>query len=44
VNLEGLDTTSGEQQHYWLLAIRTAWNVNILREQPEQQQTGSNTT
>jgi hypothetical protein len=33
VNLEGLATTSGEQQHYWLLAIRTAWNVKIPREQ-----------
>jgi hypothetical protein len=44
VNLEGLETTSGNQQHYWLLAIRTAQNVKILREQQEQQQTGSNTT
>jgi hypothetical protein len=44
VNLEGLETTSGEQQHYWLLAIRSARNVKILREQQEQQQTGSNTT
>jgi hypothetical protein len=23
VNLEGLETTSGEWQHYWLLAIKT---------------------
>jgi hypothetical protein len=27
VNLEGLETTSGERQHYWLLAIRTAQSV-----------------
>jgi hypothetical protein len=33
VNLEGLETTLGEQQHYWLVAIRTAQNVTILREQ-----------
>jgi hypothetical protein len=44
VNLEELETTLGEQQHYWLLAIRTAWNEKILREQREQQQTGNNTT
>ncbi len=24
VNLEGLEDTSGERQHYWLLAIKTA--------------------
>jgi hypothetical protein len=44
VNLEGLETTLGEQQHYWLLAIRTARNVKILQEQQEQQHTGSNIT
>ncbi len=33
VNLEGLETTSGEQQHYWLLAITTAQKAKILREQ-----------
>ncbi len=32
VNLKGLETTSGEQQHYWLLAIKTAQNAKILRE------------
>jgi hypothetical protein len=36
VNLEELETTSGERQHYWLLAIRTAQNVKLLREQREQ--------
>jgi hypothetical protein len=44
VNLEGLETTSGEQQHYWLLAFKTIWKAKILQEQQEQQQTGSNTT
>jgi hypothetical protein len=44
VNLEGLETPSGEWQHYWFLAIKTAWNTKILWEQREQQQTGSNTT
>jgi hypothetical protein len=44
VNLEGLETTSGEQQHYWLLSIKTTWNAKILREQQEQHQTSSNTT
>jgi hypothetical protein len=38
VNLEGLEDTSGERQHYWLLAIKTAWKEKILREQQEQQQ------
>jgi hypothetical protein len=40
VNLEEmLATTSGERQHYWLLAIQTAWNAKSLWEQQEQQQT-----
>ncbi len=39
VNLEGLETTSGEWQHYWLLAIKTAWKAKILQEQREQQHT-----
>ncbi len=38
VNLEGLEDTSGERRHYWLLAIKTAQKVKILREQQEQQQ------
>jgi hypothetical protein len=44
VNLEGLEDTSGERQHYWLLAIKTAWKAKILREQREQQQADSRTT
>jgi hypothetical protein len=33
VILEGFETTSGERQHYWLLAIKTAWKAKILWEQ-----------
>ncbi len=32
LNLEKMATTSGERQHYWLLAIQTAWNAKLLRE------------
>ncbi len=41
INLEGLETTSGEQQHYWLLAIKTTRKAKIMQEQQEQQQTVS---
>jgi hypothetical protein len=44
VNLEGLETTLGEWQHCWLLAIKTARKAKILREQREQQQTISRNT
>jgi hypothetical protein len=44
VNLEGLEDTSGERQHYWLLAIKTTRKAKILREQREQQQADSRTT
>ncbi len=44
VNLEGLEDTSGERQHYWLLAIKTAQKVKILREQRKQQQADSRIT
>ncbi len=44
VNLEGLEDTSGERQHYWLLAIKTARKAKILREQHKQQQADSRTT
>ncbi len=37
VNLENLASTSGERQHYWLLAIQTAWKVKLLWEQQTQQ-------
>jgi hypothetical protein len=44
VNLEGLEDTSGERQHYWLLAIKTTRKAKILREQREQQQADSRIT
>jgi hypothetical protein len=44
VNLQGLEDTSRERQHYWLLTIKTAWKVKILREQRERQQADSRTT
>ncbi len=44
VNLEGLEDTSGERQHYWLLAIKTARKAKILQEQCEQQQADSRIT
>ena len=33
VDLEDLETTSGERQEYWLLAIKTARQARTLREQ-----------
>jgi hypothetical protein len=44
VNLGNLETTSGERQHYWLLAIKTARKAKLLQEQQEGQQTGSRET
>jgi hypothetical protein len=41
VNLGDMETTSGEPQHYWLLAIQTARKAKLLREQQERQQTVS---
>ncbi len=38
VNLEEMSTSSGEWQHYWLLAIQTARNHYALRAQQESQQ------
>lgn len=32
INLEGLDTTSGETQEYWLLAILAARDARLLWE------------
>jgi hypothetical protein len=37
VNLEEMSNTSGERQHYWLLAIQTARNHFTLRAQQERQ-------
>jgi hypothetical protein len=44
VNLGDMETTSGECQRYWLLAIKTAWKAKLLREQQGQQQTVSGET
>jgi hypothetical protein len=38
VNLEEMATSSGERQHYCLLAIQTAHNHYALRAQRESQQ------
>ncbi len=42
VNLEDMATSSGERQHYWLLAIQTARNHFTLRAQQESIQTAQN--
>jgi hypothetical protein len=39
VNLEEMATTSGKRQHYWIPAIQTTQNAQLLQEQWEQQQT-----
>jgi hypothetical protein len=44
VNLGDMETTSGERQHYWLLAIQTARKAKLLWEQHERQQTVSRET
>ena len=37
INLEDLETTSGETQEYWLLAILAARDARILREQEQSE-------
>jgi hypothetical protein len=44
VNLEEMETSSGERQHYWILAIQTARNHYALRAQRESQQTARGNT
>ena len=39
VKQEEMASSLGERQHYWLLAIQTAWNHYELRAQQESQQT-----
>ncbi len=36
VNLEDLESTSGEQQEYWLVAIHAAWEARLLSEAAQQ--------
>ena len=38
VNLEEMASSLGERQHYWLLAIQTAWNHYALKAQRDSQQ------
>ena len=44
VNLEDMATSSGERQHYWLLAIQTARNHFTLKAQQESIQTAQSET
>jgi hypothetical protein len=44
VNMGDMESTLGERQHCWLLAIKTAWKAKLLWEQQEQQQTVSGNT
>jgi hypothetical protein len=39
-----METTLGERQHYWLLAIKTVWKAKLLWEQQKQQQIVSGNT
>jgi hypothetical protein len=36
VNLEDLESTSGERQEYWLVAIRTVWEAGLLSGAAQQ--------
>ncbi len=42
-NLSNLATTNGEQQEYWLLAIKAARKTSIILQQTTQQQCIANT-
>jgi hypothetical protein len=35
VNLEDLETSSGERQEYWLVAIRAAQEAGVLQGTPQ---------
>ncbi len=39
VNLGNLESTSGEQEQYWLVAIKAAREAATLTQQQEQEQT-----
>ncbi len=38
INLQDLETSSGEDQHYWLLQIEAARQDRVLREAEQEQQ------
>ena len=44
VNLEDLETTSGERQEYWLLAIRAVREICRLRARRLDSSTAAGTT
>jgi hypothetical protein len=44
VNLEDLESTSGERQEYWLIAIHAAWEVSILQGRRQPNSRGWNIT
>ncbi len=44
LEMEKMESSSGEQQHYWLLAKQTAQNGKKLQEQWESQSTASGNT
>jgi hypothetical protein len=44
VNLEDLESTSGERQEYWLIAIRVAREASILQGGRQPNSRGRNTT
>jgi hypothetical protein len=44
VNLEDLESTLGEHQEYWLIAIRAAREASILQEGRQLNSLGQNTT
>ncbi len=44
VNLEDLESTSGERQEYWLIAIRAAREASILQGGRQPNSRGWNTT
>ena len=43
INLEDLETSTGEDQYYWLIAIRAARADRILRRQQQESVTGEQT-
>ena len=43
INLEDLETSSGEDQYYWLLAIRAARDDRILRRRQQERVAGKRT-